>query len=214
VLEFVEGPLWYAALTIFLAGTCWRLAGTLLLGRKRVPDPARGSPAIGALHSMVAYMLPRGPFFDRPKVLFVFLAGYAFHLGLFTLLLFGGPHVTFIKEHLLGVGWTPLPRWGFIIIAEISFLGLLMLWVRRAVDPVTRMISRIDDHVAAGLTMLVMLTGCFALGEQSDAMRTLHMFSVDVWLIYFPFGSLIHTFTWIFTRGFTGALFAKRGIRT
>lgn len=213
MLDFIEGPLWYAAVTIFIVGTGWRILGALSIGHRPIQDPGRRSPAFGALRSIVAYMMPRGPFLGRPKVLFVTLAGYAFHLGLFALLLFGAPHVTFIKERVLGFGWTPLPPWGFVIAAEIAFAGLLLLWVRRVLDPVTRTISRADDHLSAGLTFAVMLTGCFALGEQSAGLRALHMLSVNVWLIYFPFGSLFHAFTWVFTRGYTGALFARRGIR-
>ena len=141
------------------------------------------------------------------------LAGYSFHLGLFALLFFAAPHVAFIKEVILGFGWQPLPRWGFIVAAEFAFAGLLALWLRRFVDPVVRIISRPDDHIGAGLTFLVMLTGCFALGEQSLVLRAIHLGLVELWLIYFPFSSLMHTFTWPLSRGFTGAMAGRRGTR-
>ena len=153
----------------------------------RSRDLGRRSPAFGALRSIVACMIPARPLLGPPKVLFVTLAGYAFHLGLFALLLFGAPHVTFVEERVLGFGWTPLPPWGFVIAAEIAFAGLLLLWVRPSPrSGHTEMISRADDHLSAGLTFAVMLTGCFALGEQSAGLRALHMLSVNVWLIYFP----------------------------
>lgn len=145
------------------------------------------------------------------KVWFVTLAGYAFHLGLFVLILFAKPHVAFIEERILGFGWDPMPRWAFIITAEFAIAGLLVLWLRRFIDPVVRLISRPDDHAAAGLTFLVMLTGCMALGEQSVFLRITHLLTVEIWLVYFPFSSLMHTFTWPFVRGVTGAVAGRRG---
>ena len=32
-LELTEGPLWYIAVTVFLLGVVWRLAGILMIGR-------------------------------------------------------------------------------------------------------------------------------------------------------------------------------------
>lgn len=212
MIDFIEGPLWYAASAVFVAGTLWRLAA-LLRGRRQVADPARGSPALGALQGMLSYMLPRRPFRANRSVRVVFVAGYLFHLGLLALILFGPPHVAFIRERILGAGWTPLPYWAFIVVAEVAVGALLLLWIRRATDPVTRTISRRDDHIAAGLTMAAMLTGCFALGEGMPALRALHMLAVEAWLVYFPFGSLFHAFSWALSRGHTGALFARRGIR-
>ena len=87
-----------------------------------------------------------------------------------------------------------------------------LLWLRRLTHPVSRLISTLDDHVAAILTFIVMLTGCFALLEGSEFLRLLHRFTVELWLIYFPFSALMHTFTFIPSRIFTGAWFGRRGI--
>jgi nitrate reductase gamma subunit len=134
--------------------------------------------------------------------------------------------VEFIKDHIIapvvglfggggepgaGSNWPVLPRWGFIVAAQFAFAGLLALWLRRFVDPVVRLISRPDDHIAAALTFSVMLTGCMALGEQSVFLRVGHLVLVEIWLVYFPFSSLMHTFTWPLSRGLTGALAGRRG---
>ncbi|GBE44186.1 MAG TPA: hypothetical protein ENH05_03750 [Rhizobiales bacterium] len=213
MIAFIEGPAWYAALTIFVVFSLWRLGWVLLMGGDKHKSPARASAAAGAIRNIFVDLAPRGAFLKRGKVWFVALAGYAFHLGLFAVLLFAAPHVDFIEQKLLGFGWTPMPYWGFIVTAEIAFAGLLLLWIRRFVDPVTRLISRLDDHLAAGLTFIVMLTGCLALGQQSVFLRGLHMGFVELWLVYFPFSSLFHTFTWPLSRGYSGALFGRRGIR-
>ena len=57
-----------------------------------------------------------------------------------------------------------------------------------------------------------MLTGCFALGETSAGLRALHMGLVNLWLIYFPFSRLMHAFTFALSRGYTGAIYGRRGI--
>ncbi|MHA1164568.1 MAG: hypothetical protein ACTSP0_03170 [Alphaproteobacteria bacterium] len=209
-LWFVEQPLWYVAVTIFCIGVAWRLFAILALGHKQDLSVARGSGGGGAVRAMLLHFIPHGGFFS--KTVFHFLAGYAFHLGFFVLLLFAAPHVLFIEARILGVSWTPLPRWGFILAAEIAFAGLIFLWARRISDPVQRQISDADDHAGTWLTFIVMLTGCLALQESSVALRAIHMLSVEVWLIYFPFSRLMHAFTWAFSRGFMGALFGRRGV--
>ncbi len=212
-IELLEGPLWTASVTIFLIFGTWRLFAILIFGRKHAKARAVGSPGLGAVKLIFSHFLPRRAFLGQGRVWFVTLTGYAFHLGLFALLFFAAPHVAFIRDHIYNIDWTPLPRWGFIIAAQFAFAGLLALWIRRFVDPVVRLISRRDDHMAAGLTFLLMLTGCMALGEQSVILRVIHLALVEIWLIYFPFSSLMHTFTWPLSRGFTGALAGRRGTR-
>ena len=94
-----------------------------------------------------------------------------FHLGLFALLFFAAPHVHFLEKHLLGFGWTPMPYWAFIVAAQFAFFGLILLWLRRMLSSVSRLISTTDDHIAAILTFVVMLTGCLALGQGFPALK-------------------------------------------
>jgi len=209
-LEFVEGPLFYAAGGVFLIGVLWKLVGILRLGEKRDLARPKGSGFIGAILTTLRHFVPRKDFLKVTS--FHVLAGYAFHVGLFVLLLFAAPHVIFLKERLLGFGWPVLPHWGFIVSAQFAFAGLILLWVRRFMDPVQRFISQFGDHMATGLTLAVMLTGCLALQESHVALRAIHMMFVDIWLIYFPFSRLMHTFTFMFSRGFTGATYGRRGV--
>jgi len=87
-----------------------------------------------------------------------------------------------------------------------------VLWVRRFSDPVMRLISDWDDHIGTWLTFLAMLSGCFALGESSVFLRATHMLLIDIWLIYFPFGRLMHAFTFFLSRGNTGATYGRKGM--
>lgn len=209
-LGLTEGPLWYAAATIFVVGVLWRLIGILRLGVPKDLSTARGSGPAGAMKGLFLHMLPHGGFFRRTA--FHVIAGYLFHVGLFVLLLFAAPHVIFIEERILGFGWTPLPRWGFILAAEAALAGLILLWIRRLTDPVMRQISDAEDHIGTLLTFLALLTGCLALQESHDALRALHMVSVEALMIYFPFSRLMHAFTFILSRAYTGATYGRRGV--
>lgn len=154
--------------------------------------------------------MPHGGFFRRTR--FHVFAGYLFHLGLFALLFFAAPHVLFIEERILGFGWPALPRWGLILAAQAAFAGLILLWLRRMTDPVMRQISDADDHVGSGLTFLALLTGCLALQESHEVLRAVHMLSVEVLMVYFPFSRLMHAFTFILSRAYTGASYGRRGV--
>ena len=209
--DFIDGPLWYFSLAVFSIGVIWRLA-PLIFG-KRTTDLSvpRGSAVSGAISTVFSRFIPHRGMASQVSVQVI--AGYMFHLGLFAVLFFAAPHVRFLDEHFLGFSWTPLPHWAFIVASQFAFLGLLMLWLHRVSNLVTRLISTTGDHVGSILTFVVMLTGCLALLESFEALRLLHRFSVELFLIYFPFSRLMHTFTFIPSRAFTGAWFGRRGIK-
>lgn len=209
-LQVTEGPLWYFAATVFVVGVVWRLVGILRLGRPVDRSAARASGLGGALKAIVLHSVPHGG--NLPRTIYHFVSGYAFHVGLFVLLLFAAPHVKFIQDRLIGVSWAAMPRWGFLIAAEAAFAGLILMWVRRLTDPVMRRLSDADDHFGTWLVFTVMLTGCLALQEAHDGLRALHMLFVDLLLIYFPFGRLMHAFTFVFSRAYTGATYGRRGV--
>ncbi|MGV6847125.1 MAG: hypothetical protein ACWA5A_01970 [Marinibacterium sp.] len=219
ILELVEGPLFYIAAAVFLIGAVWRIGGILALGKKKDLAPPRGSAFWGYLKGNLRHFFPRGLFAERTWMHIV--GGYSFHIGLFVLLFFAAPHVAFFAARIVAplapglvdaVDWPVLPRWGFIVAAQFAFAGLIVLWVRRMSDPVMRLISDRDDHWGSWLTFLVMLTGCLALQEAHDSLRALHMGLVDIWLIYFPFSRLMHTFTFFLSRGATGATYGRKGM--
>jgi nitrate reductase gamma subunit len=79
--------------------------------------------------------------------------------------------------------------------------------------PVLRKISTFDDHAGAILTFVVMLTGCMALLMSHDSLRAIHMLTVCLLLIYFPFSRLMHAFTFAIARSYTGAAMARKGVR-
>lgn len=208
--EFVDGPFWYFSLTVFVLGVAWRLFGMLTVGSRTDQSVPRSSAAAGAIRTNLTRFLPRGDFWSRNKLPVV--AGYLFHVGLFALLFFAAPHIEFYREYITGFGWAAMPEWAFILVSEIAFLGLLLLVLHRMMNPVTRRISSRGDYIGSALIFVVMLTGCLALARSHEALRVVHFFTAELLLIYFPFSSLMHTFTWPFSRGFTGAHYGRRGV--
>ena len=207
--QFVEGPLWYVSGAIFVIGVVWHIVGVLRLGGRPELSVAREGAAGGVIAANIRHFFPSSAFLKRTK--FHVAAGYAFHLAFFALLLFGAPHVQFIKQHVLGFGWPAFPHWLFVLCAELAIAGLFVLYLRRLMDPVLRLISDADDHVSAILVLAVMLTGCMALIQGVTALRIIHMLTFEALLVYFPFSRLMHTFMFLFSRGYTGAVYGRRG---
>ena len=209
--QLVDGIFWNIAVAVFLVGIAWRLIMVFRHGmRKDLAEP-RGSAASGAVHTNFSRFLPRREIFS--KINLHVIAGYMFHVGLFVLLLFAAPHIKFAEQHVLGFGWTAMPHWAFVLVSQIAFAGLLILWLHRILHPVTRLISRTDDHLASILVFVVMLTGCMALFESYTGLRVAHRFTVELFMVYFPFSSLMHAILFASSRGYTGALFGLRGVK-
>jgi nitrate reductase gamma subunit len=207
---FIDGPFWYFSLLVFLLGVAWRLLTIVRNGVARDLAPARGDGTMGAVRTIFSRALPRRPVMHGGRVQMI--AGYLFHLGLFALLLFAQPHIDFYAERLTGFSWSAMPHWGFILASEIAFAGLILLWIYRVMNPVTRLLSGVGDHVASLLVFLVMFTGCLALGQSHEALRLIHLFLAELLLLYFPFSSLMHAFTFAISRGYTGAAMARKGV--
>ncbi|WP_428609764.1 hypothetical protein [Sedimenticola sp.] len=208
--QFIDGPLWYFALAVFCIGVLFRLFSILRAGIKRDLASPRSSGASGAVRNLFSRFIPRRDVANRGRLTLV--AGYLFHLGLFALLFFARPHVDFFAERITGFDWPALPYWAFIVSAEIAFIGLLLLWLHRLLHPVTRLLSSLDDYIGSSLVFLVMLTGCLALAQAFEPLRLLHLFLAELLLIYFPFSNLMHSFTFVFSRGYTGAIMGRKGV--
>jgi len=209
--QFVNGIFWDIALIVFFVGVIGRLA-TLFLRSKRIDySEPRNSGISGAIMANIHGFYPRKEISSRVRIQVI--AGYMFHLGFFILLFFAAPHVKFIAEHITGFSYMTIPYWAFIVSAQIAFAGLILLWVHRVLNPVTRLISKRSDHVSSILVFVVMLTGCMALAEASSELRALHRFSVELLMIYFPFSALMHAFMFVPSRAFTGAFLGRRGVK-
>lgn len=223
LLDFARGPGLGLAAAVFVLGLAWRIGGVLRLPRHADLSPPRAgapSPARAALAGIVRGMWPRAQFGQAAQVITV--NGYVFHIGL-ALVFFGyAPHIDFIRRHL-GFGWPALPDGVMYLAAGATILSLLLAMWLRLTDPVRRLISRPDDHISLALTLLPLFTGMAALGEPSSALlqhgttlyRTplaIHLLSLELLLVWLPFGKLAHALLFAFSRGATGMRFRHRGV--
>ena len=208
--NFIDGPFWTFSLTVFIIGVIWRLVSIIRLG---IPDDLavpRENGSSGGMKAVFSRFLARPAM--RKRAMLIIVAGYMFHVGLFALLFFAQPHIDFYVDRFGVPAWAGMPRWLFILTAEIAFAGLIMAWLYRVLHPVTRILSGAGENTASWLVFLVMLTGCLALLEQYESLRLIHFFLAELLLIYFPFSNLMHTFTFAFSRNYTGATMGRRGV--
>ncbi len=214
LLEFARGPALEASLIIFVIGTIWRFLGVLLLPWRLIAaEPRKGasSPYVAALKGIVVKLWPYEPFQKAGVVQFV--NGYIFHLGLAVVVFLGTPHILFIKG-LTGLSWPGLPSNLIMMVGVITAASLLVALAHRLTSPVLRLISRADDYTSWLLTFLPVATGLVAsahLGLRYETLLTLHLLSICAFLIWFPFGKLMHAFLFVFSRGMTGIRLGQRG---
>lgn len=214
LLQFARGPALTIALAVFLFGTLWRLFGVLLLERRRIHSaPRAGAPSavMSALAGITGKMWPHATFMKNS--LFQVLNGYLFHIGLAISVLLFAPHILFIKS-ISGLSWPALPSNLVYGIAVVTAVSLLAGLIHRLTSPVMRLISRTDDYLSWALTFLPVVTGIAAvshIGARYETLLAIHILTVCAFLIWFPFGKLMHAFLFAVSRGETGIRFKHRG---
>lgn len=214
LLEFARGPALQISLAIFVFGVTWRLIGILFLPwrRDRSAPGAHTPPAIvAALQANLRKMWPHKTFVKA--TVFQFVNGYVIHIGLAIVVFLFAPHILFIKS-LFGVTWPALPSNVIYAAGAITLFALFAGLVHRMTSPVLQLISRADDYISWFVTLLPVLTGLLAViqvGARYETLIALHILSVCLLFIWFPFGKLMHAFTFFLSRGATGVRLKHRG---
>lgn len=223
LLDWARGPLLAAAIVVFLGGTSWRLGRILSLPRQPEASPPRAgapSPLAGAWGAIWRGMWPRRDFGQTAAI--TTFNGYVFHIGLALVALGYAPHIAFVRR-LVGFGWPALPDGVMYLASGATILSLLLaLWLR-ITDAVRAQISSADDLISWTVTFLPFVTGMAVLAEPSQQLmaqatvyRTplaIHLLSLELLLVWFPFGKLMHAVLFVFSRGATGMRFSHRGVQ-
>lgn len=209
LLEFARGPALAVSAAVFAAGLAWRLYG--IFRRPRRPDhsaPRRRDLAAGGLRAIFSKMLPpRGV-----KVRGAAMANaYAYHIGL-ALVVFGyEPHIRFIERHS-GLSWPALPDPVFYVAAGVAIVCLTVALVVRLSDPVLRLLSNFDDYFSWFVTMAPILTGMALVPMPAEPVPlAIHLLSLELLLVWLPFGKLAHAALVFVSRWRTGADFTRKG---
>jgi nitrate reductase gamma subunit len=214
LLHFARGIGLKVALSIFFLGVTWRIVSFALLRIRREYSKPRESVSkylIGGLIAVGSRSWPHREFIARTGA--GEALGYSYHLGLFAVVLLFTPHILFLGS-LLGVSWPGLPSSAITIVSVITLTLFLAVLFRRVTNRVMRLLSNFDDYFSWFITMLVMVTGLAAtahIGGPYETLLAVHILSVDILLIWFPFGKLMHAFYIFPSRAINGALLSRKG---
>lgn len=221
LLDWARGPLLYFALTVFVLGVSWRLVALARLPAVVTAAPERKPfSASAALGSALLRTWPRDGL--PASATLVTLNPYVFHIGLAVVFFGYAPHIAFIGR-LTGLGWPALPDPVIYLSAAATIISLLLALMFRLTDPVLKKISRADDMVTWIVTMLPLITGMAIVDVPSALLHSynhtiyrdpvaLHLLSLELLLVWFPFGKLMHAFLVWPTRMQLATFLGRRGV--
>jgi len=217
LLDFARGPAFQASVLILIAGSAWRVVAMVLLRRKpQFAAPRHGLPARvgGGAATILSRFAPRRAFWPRIAVSVVLSA--TFHIGLAIIIFGGAPHILLIRQ-LTGLTWPSLPKGVIVIVSGVTLASMIALLIRRLNHPVLRLLSTADDYLSWLLVFLPVLTGILLSGETIGGYATLlalHILSVELMMIWLPFGKLMHAGLVFAGRGLMGMNFSRKGAAT
>ena len=214
LLEFARGEGLRIATLIFAAGLIWRIVHLFMTARETdLSEPRQGGQRAGGVRTIFSRFVHHDAFRERTRN--GTIIAYSFHIGLAIIFFGGAPHILFI-ESFTGIGWTPLPSMVIHVAAAITLAALIAALVRRIRHPVLRMLSNFDDYFSWIVTTAPVITGLMAVahfGGRYETLLAIHILSFEVFLIWFPFGKLMHSFIAFGSRYTTGVTFTRRGAR-
>jgi nitrate reductase gamma subunit len=214
LLTWVRGPGFQIATIILVVGIMLRLFEIIMLGRKANLAEAKGPEMSSGLRTVFSRTLTDASTFKRST--FTITAGYIFHIGLFVVIFLFAPHILLFKE-VLGISWPALPSTVIDATAVITIITLVAVLINRLKDPVKRFLSTFDDYLGWFVTILPLVTGYIAfhrVGMSAPALIAIHILSVELLMVVFPFTKLMHMFTLVLARWYNGAISGYRGVQS
>jgi nitrate reductase gamma subunit len=213
-LMWVRGPGFQIATIIFALGIVLRLVEIVMLGRKTNLAEAKGSEMSSGLRTIITRTVPDASTFKRSA--FTITTGYIFHIGLFIVIFLYAPHILLFKD-VLGFGWPALPSTVIDAVTVVTIIALIAVLVHRLKDPVKRFLSNFDDYLGWFVTILPLVTGYIAfhrVGMPAPTLIAIHILSVELLMVVFPFTKLMHAFTLFLARWYNGAISGYRGVQS
>ena len=213
-LLWVRGPAFNVATFIMCAGLVVRILEIVLMGRKENLAEPRGSATSGGIGTIFRRSLPPVGTFQRSG--FTIISGYVFHIGLFIVIFFFVPHIL-VFEKALGLSWGGLPSNIIDATTVVTIIALIAVIIHRIYDPVLRLLSQFNDYLVWFVTIFPLITGSLAvhrIGLTGPGMIALHILSVELLMVLFPFTKLSHAFTLWMARWYNGAIAGYKGVRS
>ena len=209
LLNWARGPALQFSMVVFIIGMLIRILEIWLLGRKKDLSQPRSTVTAAGLRTVFSRNIP------PPGMWSHLISGYVFHVGFLLVLFFFVPHILLFKD-IVGLGWPGLPNGIVDGITIISLAAMMYTLAIRISDPVRRMLSNFNDYFAWFVTFLPLLTGYLAFHRHITdytLMLAIHILSVNLLLIAFPFTKLTHAVTVFASRWYSGALAGRKGVK-
>ena len=166
------------------------------------------------LRTIVSRSVPDKSTFQRSMITVV--SGYIFHLGLFITIFLFAPHILMLKD-VIGFGWPSLPTPVVDAMAVVTIIALFAVLVHRMRNNVLKFLTTTEDYIVWLATIAPLITGYIAfhrIGMTAPTLLAIHILSVELLLIIFPFTKLMHTFTVVLSRWYGGAISGYRGVES
>jgi len=212
LLTWVRGPCLNISIVIFVAGIFWRLFEVYSLGRKKDLSTPRQLAGASGWHTIMRRMLPAEGLLKKAPI--TYIGGGIFHVGLAVVVFLFAPHIKLIQS-LVAVSWPALPSQFVDLAAIVTLAAMLVLLADRIKNPIKRFLSTFEDWFTWGLTFMPLLTGWLAARHlllPYTTMLSLHIFLVELLLVFLPFTKLFHSFTVFGSRWFNGTANGHKGV--
>jgi len=208
IYELVRGPFAWVALTVFVAGSLYRIIAMLVTGKKE-PALYPSTSFSGAVRSILHGLIPFGSTYMRRQPLFAIVT-IGFHLCVIILPLFLLAHIVLWYESWQILWWS-LPDLLADLMAIWVILASIYFIVRRWVVPEVKKVMRPSDILLPAIILLTFLTGFLAYHQWGPyrPIMILHVLAGEILLIAIPFSKLGHMLFFMFSRAYMGAEFGK-----
>jgi nitrate reductase gamma subunit len=213
-LLWVRGPALEWALAIFVLGVFLRFLEIFLLGRAPNSAEPRGGEMGPGMRTVFRRFLADTGTFKRST--FNVVVGYIWHIGFLVALFLFVPHIELFAS-ATGLSWPGLPNPVVDSVAAVTIVALIASLIHRVRHPVMRHISTFQDYLVWTVTFLPLITGYLAyhrLVNPYPLILGIHILTVELFLIVFPFTKLMHALTAFVARWFNGATFGRKGIES
>ncbi|CAK0745490.1 Nitrate reductase gamma subunit [Gammaproteobacteria bacterium] len=213
-LLWVRGPAFNLALTVFVLGMTVRLLEIFMLGRRpnyAEPKGPEFSPGMNTVLNRFA--VNPGVFARAP---FNVVVGYLWHIGFLACLFLFIPHIE-LARGTFGLSWPGLPNPLVDALSVITLVSLIAVLIHRSRHPVMRHLATLEDTLVWIVTFLPLLTGYLAYHRAITPYPValgLHILSVELLMVTFPFTRLTHAFTALIARWYNGAAFGRKGVQS
>ena len=207
VYLLVSGPLAWAAWTIFVLGSIYKIWSTLSTAKKKDQVLLNYGSFRYGLRSIINWSIPFNTVNMRLNPIFTGVA-FFFHIAFFALLIFVSAHQIMIEEGF-GIGWFTIPDAVADILAFAVIGACIFFAVRRVIRPEVSYVTDWTDFALLSLVAAPFVTGVLAYHQLGDYMLmvVLHMVSAELLLVAIPFTRLSHMLLAPLTRAYIGSEF-------